>query len=384
MKNIFLHIGQPKTGTTAIQLALGTFQEQGLLKQHDFCYFGIISYLNFMTTVSFRNNKLFHDICMKKLSALLKEVSTSNIILSAEALASPLILEDEQFFKSFVDVLSQYKIKIFIYLRRYDLFCESMWNQQVKIFNTRCSSPPYRPYVHRKIINLYEKYFGKDNIYVRVYDKNTLYQNNSVCDFLEWIKLKDIIPHIDKTQRDNISLSPENLRISLSYIKQNLLYGEAKEKNLQLIKAEFEKGTYDLTRAQEVNIRRAENGINIDLDFTNTLFELYKLEKNTDSRSYAYLPLEERKKFLEACREDNAYIAREYLGKEDGILFDETLPQETVSLESPSTDDLVKSFLPMFVHLKQSVDSLTRDNAAMKEQLKKLEEENKKLAERIA
>ncbi len=383
MKNIFLHIGQPKTGTKSIQHTFLDLKKNGMLETYNFDFYYLLEDTYFLRSEKTAYSEKYINLLMEKILSCIENTKAQNIIFSSELLFSQVILKDEIFIKIFAKTLSAYNVKILLYVRRQDTQYESVWAEVCKRFQASLYPSFPRIYI-RQLIALYEKYFTKKNIAIRVYEKKFLYRQDSVCDFLEWLNLQELIPQRDAIRRPiNISLSPVNLRISLSFMRQNTLSEDEKKKRLETVLQEFAVNQKTPTFTQVQNLCILNSGINAELSFTDTLLELYKLEKNTDSRSHAYLPLEERKKFLEECREDNAYIAREYLGKEDGILFDETLPQETVSLESPSTDDLVKSFLPMFVHLKQSVDSLTCDNAAMKEQLKKLEEENKKLAVKI-
>lgn len=108
-------------------------------------------------------------------------------------------------------------------------------------------------------------------------------------------------------------------------------------------------------------------GINVDREFMNTLNKLLDMEKTPKKNTHAYMSFEERKNLLANYADEAAAIAREYLGQEDGVLFDDTLPEEMVSLDSPTTDDLVASFLPIFVYLTHEIDALKENQKLLKE-----------------
>lgn len=373
MKTVYVHIGQSKTGTTAIQTALQNLQNQGILQAHNFNFL----YIEHLINLTNKNmDQLLFNKCISQMQDFLKNSSANDCILSHENLSLPYIYTNIELIEHFFKLLSPYNVQILLYIRRQDILIESMWNQSYKHLTSTLEITHPKPYLF-DCLKLYSSYVGKANINIRLFDKKTLYQQDSVNDFLEWINLKELIPLVDRSKiTKNISLSPSNLRISRSYIKSHQLSIKDKQKRIEKLNQDLLTAKNDEKHNIFYDKLIAMQGINTTTDFANTLLSLYTLAKDETPRSHAYMPLDVRKQYLEKCKEETEYIAREYFGKEDGILFDNTMPEETVSLDSPSTDDLVKSFLPMLVHLKQRVDAVTNENKKLRERVQILEEQN--------
>ncbi len=356
MKKIFLHIGSGKTGSTAIQYALQDFQDRGLLKKHDFdlLWRDLPILIN---TIKEKNPKKpkFNDL-LTFIEKFLYSTKKNNIIISCEALFRVLHWGD-LFFSELAKIFQDYDVKILAYLRRQDYKIESSWAQGCKFLRSpeKLLIPKHsQPY--KVTLDRYAQAFGKENITVRIYDRNKLYNNDSRADFLQWAGLEKLISELGDSY-SNPSLSPVNLRIRLSYMRQNMLSDELKakrHKELQTQASGLDKIPINLTH----DLRMTKRGINADMNFCRTLNELLALEKTPQKNTHAYINLEKRKAYLESCKKENDAIAREYLGLKDGVLFGDELPKETISLTSPSTDDLVTSFLPIFVHLTQRIEEL--------------------------
>lgn len=408
MKKIYLHIGAHKTGTTAIQEALTSLQKEGELKKHDFCFMLLSDEIHTLCHTT-QNKEQFCTIFQHKLAHFIENTPFQNFIFSFEGLSSSLILANPHIVEALANVFSPYHTTIIYYLRRQDSAYESLWAQRHKHFLSSLHLDPPKS-IYKDVLALYAKYFGKENICLRIYDKKSLYKNNSVSDFLEYIQLADLIDIFENIQNKNLttpaqeqektlsknansSMSPYNLRISLSYQRQNTLSQEASiHKKKQLEQSQHKphsESNNNIESSQtpspedlynlHADFLIIEHGIDSNIAFAETLQKLYALSDKDKPVSHAYMPPHMREKFLCECQEENAYIMREYLDKEEGTLFDMSMPQETVSLESPSTDDLVQSFLPMLVDLKQSIETLKKENKNYLEQIQVLQEDNKKI-----
>lgn len=425
MKKVYLHIGAHKTGTTAIQEALSTLQKKGELKKHNTNFSLLADEIHTLFHTNSDQKKLCNAF-KDKLTHCIENIPVQNFIFSFEGLSSFFILANPHIVEAIAEVFSPYETTVIYYLRRQDTAYESLWAQRHKHFLSSTHLDPPKS-IYKDVLDLYATHFDKKNICLRIYDKNSLYKNNSIDDFLTCVNLRNLIDsakdmpseltHSYKVaERENISeitkrqytasnssMSPSNLRISLSYIRQNTLSqeeAERKKKKLeeksslqqklfqqiettsqttsQGISQDFSAGyLYNL----HADFLMIEQGINSDIAFAETLQKLYDLGNKNEPITHAYMSTQMRQQFLEECQTENDYIMSEYLDKKEGNLFDMTLPKETVSLESPTTDDLVKSFLPMLVYFKQNIDSLKKENQNYAKQIQALQKENKKIKE---
>lgn len=398
MKNIYLHIGAHKTGTTAIQNFLLSLQNNNILQKQGISYTFLSDNLHTLTNNS-KNQKEFCAIFTQKIAEFIANAPFHTFIFSSEGLSSIQILDHKEIIAALAEAFSPYNVKILYYIRRQDKAFESMWAQRLKHFLSPLEvTPP--PSILKEILETYTHYFSKESINVRVYDKNKLVNNDIVCDFFEWIGLENFLlehknsaPSLEISENtqntlsqnqlnnfQNHSLSPSQLRITLSYLRQNRLSKERQILKTQALEAkvvEQKEANRELTPKSlwemHADFLMIANGVDSDIRFAEDLLSLYALPKENEPITHNYMSLEKRQQFLEECREDNDFIAREYLGKKDGELFDLHMPKEVISLDSPSTDDIVKSFLPMLVHFKQSIDTLTKVNLALQSRIEALE-----------
>ncbi len=357
MKNIFLHIGEHKTGTTAIQTSLQDLYNREILQKKDFAFIYNEIYTLLNASWIKTNEKHTIERVINKIQSFIEQSPEKNIIISCEGFVALDFLKNNNI-EPIYNILHKHNTKVLIYLRRQDKAIESGFAQLSKELAVKLQLPKEaRP--KKEFLDGYAKLFGKENILVRVYEKNNLYHNNAIHDFLQWINLEKLIPELQKTF-NNPSLSPLNMRIRLSLMRQNIMDDKVRAQRLKEIQTKAKKVTGSMPWDLTADLRRAQLGFNFTTDFCHVVNMLLALEKSPAKNTHAYFSHEERKAILDECREENAAIAREYLGREDGVLFDESMPEELVSLDSPTTDDLVASFLPIFVHLTQRIEKLEK------------------------
>ncbi len=356
-KKIYIHIGQPKTGSTAIQNSLHKLHQKGQLQKLNFTLINadVNGLLNLAQNIPSEAENL--ESLMSVIRNFLQQTNFKNIIISSENF----FLLSGKNIQALAETLQGHRVNILCYLRRQDQSAESNWAQMVKIFATRPIISNIWAPTALSVLKNYSKCFGKENIELRIYKRNNLYKNDSVCDFLQWVGLENLIPHLEKVY-SNPSLSPTNLRIRLSYMRQNMLSEKEKEKRLAGLQTKIPQYKNGLPWDVFHDLMACKKGINVNHDFLRVINPLLALETTPQKNTHAYMSLEQRKKFLEKYKEENATIAREFLSREDGILFDDDMPQETISIDSPTTDDLVASFLPIFVHLTKRIEKLEEEN----------------------
>ncbi len=379
-KTAYIHLGLPKTGTTSIQSTLAQFFDEGKLDKFDmkFYHASVLPY-----TVRFR---YYNDVecCIKNFKQDIGrygKLGEHNVIVSFEAFASCVNYKNHMlpelsssFIPIFKEVFSQYNKKFIIYLRRQDLYWESLVAQRIKArLITTDSSNLYKQINldYKSLLNDYANEFGKESMIVRVYEREKLYEGCAVKDFLNCIGLDDLIGVSPSMPRENNSLSPKALRVASVDNEQYVLskdeitialaaFKKALEKN-NITSEEYAQKCYALKFNK--NFHKNKH-VNLDIATRRKIL----LGENTfsySSSNQGYFTPEERTAFLAKYAEGNATVAREYLGREDGVLFNDKFPQHIVSITNPSTADVIQVFMPALVEISKRIDTLQARNAAL-------------------
>jgi len=213
--------------------------------------------------------------------------------------------------------LQGYNIKIIIYLRRQDHHLESVYKQYVKSIHYRITTPAdeyfrtNEPRDYYSLLTLWSRYFGKENIIVRIYENGQV-NEDIVVDFMQTIGLKmnpDFrFPEHKQSNRSLGSLPTEILRICN---KSGIPYEQ-----------------YELLLKKMIQLRPSEN-------------------------EYSYLSPQQRIKILKSVEKSNMKVASQYLGRKDGTLFRESFPEGDTGWESPQGLDL-ETALPFLLRIMQS------------------------------
>jgi hypothetical protein len=335
MKRIVLHIGYGKTGTTAIQGALAANREllarEGILypKWRDFVerdnHNGIAKCLTYGAHARF----------LEDFFGGLGDSEAETLILSGETLAiyperGTLAREqsgaidgsvfragysaDPDWKRKKRDLIGELKsrlpdadeVRVVVFLRRQDLWIEAIYNEDVKGGYTAAEFRDFGEYYRNSLyydqqLQLWADAFGASNIDVRVYEKEQM-EGGVILQFLEAGRLGDgnpdglrerFVEPADRTPNPRLSDEAlayrRRLNARIKWLPQ-IIWG----------------------RANSWARRRAEARSKM------------AGEQAPFSRQ-ALMSDQERALFMEQFEAGNAAVARQFLGREDGVLFRDPL-----------------------------------------------------------
>ncbi len=342
---LLIHIGMPKTGTTALQSFL--FNNNSNLEKYGWCYpfleGGETGYWERWSAEKNGNGYKLHadwimngmrtewDKGMKKVLAHLKD---KNVIISAENIYG---IGTGRFI---ADAKEKYEnIKVIVYLRRQDRVIESLYSQRIKsgIEYTAYYKPynTFEEFVDSYVVSgnfleyaskldLISQIVGRDNLIVRIYEKQQLVGNNTITDFLSVLGIP--------TDRDDWERSPrENLSLGGNYLEISRLIN-----SLQNVDGFLESGARISSWSDE----------EVKHDFYNVCTRLSN-SFDQDRKECGFFLLDERKKFLGQFASEDEQIAKEYLHREDGILFYDSqmeYPLFEINQSSSFEADMIRVF----------------------------------------
>lgn len=334
MSTLYLHIGTPKTGTSAIQRFLPMNEE--LLKEQGFCYpdlgyrfsgIGKNRNAHFLvyrqrciseTEEETQRIRQLEDEYFYKGLDKIKEIMNiyPNVILSDENIWNGYV-KRENFWETLNDALSErgINLKVIVYLRRQDLVIESYWIQRVKemlqmSFQDYISSGKYKYFKldYYKQLKYIAEIIGKENIIVRAYEKQQ-YEgsgNTLISDFLNILGLK---------------MNPEY--VSADIVANTSLFGGCLEVKRILNQMEcFQKPNWSV-RYLRIIQEELENQTGLSV---------------SECRYFKY---EQQMAFLSEYDSCNSAVAREFMNREDGILFREEISKRIDNETRYSNEELV-------------------------------------------
>lgn len=310
MKTLYLHIGTMKTGTCAIQELCTSNQE--ILNRQGYCYpklpysfpgFGKKRNALFLQRPivkgGVRQTDAERERFLEGMGIIREHFKTyDNVILSDEGVWGGACKNRKTLWQELKEYSDehQFSVKIIVYLRRQDLYIDSLWRQGVKGSTNRRSkvAVSWQEYVKNiPIIEQLDYYgelnrissaLGKENVIVRRFDRKKFSDGMIQSDFLELIGLKLTDEYYIKKQSVNESMSGNICEIKRVI---NLLPG--------------------ITDSEYVFLRK-----NL-LDINSVSGSEYK------SNMFS---AQETEAFMETYRQDNRKIAEEYLNEKDTDLFD--------------------------------------------------------------
>lgn len=340
---LMIHIGTPKTGTSALQKFLAD-NAQGL-KKYGWCYPNLEkdwATLNGWNEEGFPKNgawikfsmikKVEKDILWKVVLNYLKHY---NVIISEEGLWSYPGLDFEEVMR---EIRSRYdNVKIICYLRRQDLYIESKWNQDVKASFFGGDVSGYyeikkEEFDYKKRLDLLAELFGKENVVARVYEKGQFsgVRGDITSDFLEACG-------IGSDWKETILPGHVNERIDNDVLGLKHLFNK-----------EF-----------------CDAADRFGVQPTGKVYRQYFLNlrlKEEDTKK-GYISKEIRQEFIDRYARDNEYVAKTYLGRTDGKLFHDT--NIDIPLYEPEFSEreqqIVKLFAGILAELEQKQSKLEAD-----------------------
>ncbi len=311
MKTAYIHIGTHKTGTTSIQNFL--FNNKRKLIDRGFLYP--------LSGISRRKNSFGHSHLVavilenteadtynpnaggwQEVLAEANSLQEKNLVISSENFCiSKFNLEQIYQIKNY---LSQYTVKIIIYLRRPDDYLSSKYCQLIRAGKYSDSFKQYlrdQKWIcdYYQLLKPWQQVFGRKNIIVRVFEKEQL-KNGLIDDFLDSIKYPQDRSELIKTPRQNISPSVKQIKIN-QYCNK------------------IAKDWFSLTPKKYQNnyLAKLNNKLRKPSKIINKI-----INKMPDFIvSNQLLSVEERIELMKEFEESNQKVAREYLDRPNGKLF---------------------------------------------------------------
>jgi hypothetical protein len=296
MKQVFLHIGVHKTGSSSIQFFLHRNREQ--LARLGYLYPSQKrAHHNLAFTLRSHPQADYQSDTWEDVIDEIESADLEKIILSSESFVEDITLE---FIKQVGEKLKNYQTKIIIYLKRQDKKIESHLTQRIK---TGAAVTDIGLYIDRElaidyleIVNNWSRVFGKDNIIVKPFEKaqiEDLYQN-----FLASVGINSIEGF---KQTVDINIRPSLAQIiGTNFINQQL------------------ENTFEKSKRKSYRL-----AIKSNVEYPKSFF---KYTQHWQSKSkYNLIPYDKAREILKNSQEQNSLIAKKFLNREDECLFYEPL-----------------------------------------------------------
>lgn len=347
MNTLWLHVGTSKTGSTSIQYYLKTYREDikqlgvsyPLLEKLDNKYLGCDNGIGLV------NDILLDDASKierweRNIDTIRKELEKRDVIISGESIWHL----GAEFVKKLRETFD--KIKVIVYLRRQDLWLESLYTQKIKRVGVKTSvdkmisdaikNPEKEGYNYLQRLESYADIIGIDNIIVRPFERKQLINNNVVSDFLSLLR-------IDSLKNVNLSI---NERRSMICTEINEIFNSVYD---------------DIKFSMDV------------VDFQALFMNFSKATIKDENTKYGYFGYDERLSFMKLFEKDNAEIARKYLGRTDGKLFlDDNYDIPKYEALSEKEKDIIKYISIIYMDLNRKYNEILGRRPAEIEALQKI------------
>jgi hypothetical protein len=341
MKELYMHIGQSKTGSSALQVFLKMNREL-LMKKG--IYYPI---LDGEYALREKNSTMSGNAAgLLKLDKPLEQFDELDVeymykIENLFAHNERVLLSNENIWSSSPHLYKNIKsvigklcrVKIIVYVRRQDERLESDWNQGVKSFRVKDNCNEFvdkniSKFAYYKHLNEISEIVGKENVIVKIYDsQKSSVGNNIFIDFMSIFDINDI---------SEFKLPEYQVNPSLG-------------KNM-------------------VEIKRILNTIPssmvLDNEIRKILRECTDFARNTDAikKKPNFLTFEQRKDILEKFEEDNIKIGKEYFGI-DRSPFPKLIEEDyNTDDEKDMYIDIVRFFGQLAIEQSKEIEELRSMN----------------------
>lgn len=363
MKTLYIHIGTSKTGTTTIQTYCGINREQ--LKSKG-VLFPIMPYHYDRITENRNGHFLYAKIYengvrnKEKEEQVLKQEldyivdcfkDYDNVLLSEESIWWATATRRKGLWKYLQEHSQQnnYQVKIIVYLRRQDQFMMSRYNQILKT-DTGGGTQRFYEYFkdmngkykcvmnYRQRLDYMAKFFPKENIVVKRFDRSYFYKGDLNADFLHilGVEIDDTFAELPKDENLGISVQSGELKRVLNRLGP-ITFAE-NQKLLQM---------------------------------------LNECEELLPKREVSIMTTEHIEKFMKKFIDDNESIAVDYIG--DGKpMFDYNYKKKPVwSYEDKNYHEEVILFFA------KAIDSVYKENIQLKKENERLNNNIEKINKQI-
>lgn len=333
---LIIHIGIPKTGTTALQSFLHNNKENLLKHGYVFPDFkALLPDYNCHVAYTYeKNGDIFFskdmnidptsDNWKNAVCIIRKELKKNNVIISNEEFTHSFNI------RFFQEIYKEFPQVLFVtYLRRQDREIEAWWNTLVKFGEKRL----FHEYVeqmenslswlnYKKLIDSIINVTDRSNLSVRIYDRKKLVSNCIEADFLEICGIQDDISKWNKAKCSNS-------RVGDSYIEIKRIMNEVIP--------------YSCTA-----------------DWGKYIMNLS--ERDVKEGDGVYFSKEERKSFLEKYHVSNKLVAKEWFNTDELFDYDENENHgETNHIYIDSfTKDIIRTFGYLLSITEQKIDNYVR------------------------
>jgi len=233
--NILLHIGTPKTGTSAIQKFL--LENNTLLERQGYIY--PLHSIDDNGIASGNGAQLIHlmkigqkNKAKNYLNSLMNKYKNKTIILSSEN-----FYHEPNLTKKLVE-----NAKIIVYIREQSEQIRADYNQSIKrhgqiyFFDKALNVALTNNYAlyDFSLLHYWSKLYGHNNIQIKIYDRKKFKNNNIINDFMETLGIQKNISLLNLQQnRINVSYYEDVLRFKLWF--NRLIYNNKKYENFDKI-----------------------------------------------------------------------------------------------------------------------------------------------------
>lgn len=370
MKTFYLHIGTPKTGTTAIQRFCA--DNRSVLEKKNYCYPEVLKKLDvgvnrnahpMFAVITDAGGKRQKEAERKNLLGVFSQIrqcfeAYDNVVMSDELGWGATELHHRYFWEELYREAKDagYQVKVIVYLRRQDQLVASRWNQRIKSTNSTTTWNEYLSLQDERFsaqLHYYEKleriaqFFGRENILVRRFDRSSFEGGNIYVDFLRTLGL-------DFTDEYQIPNNTPNLSLS---------------ENLAEVKR--------IMNSLDVPMDRSERNFYVNI------FRECTVKAPKEDKFSLFTP-EEMQEFLDEYKEGNEKIARDYL-KDGSPLFSYDASSLPVWQKDNLYygDDMIRFFSKATISLHQENLQLKKQITSLEKEMRALKQENASMSKRL-
>jgi len=303
-KTLYLHIGTPKTGTCSIQEFLETHAEvlrQRSIVAHIPCPLeekGTWRVRNLIELARKGDDPAAVNAWINRFVRDVEQDQADTMIVSEELLWNVLgNPRRKHFFTRLLSALQQVaEVHVLVYLRRQDNFLMSAYQQRLK--SGRMNGLTCRQWIqrhngirqtdYRARLEWLLPLVGKEKVLVRAFESSQFFQGSLVADFMKQVGVEIDEHFLVSAKKINVALSP----LVSEIIRCLGFFPSDRETVMPLLLLVWAGDDRCVSK----------------------------------DREHRFLSPTERRRILRKHRAGNRWVAKEFLGREDGVLFDDPLP----------------------------------------------------------